>query len=373
MTWPTKKLTDLCDLERGTEPGSAFYVGQSTKTTPFFRVGDLTGKVDALKFVANDNGNLQIVDENEILITFDGTPGIVVRGLKGAIASGIRVIRNVNPEVNGGFLFYSLQTPQIQKTIKAYSKGATIIHASTAIPHLKIPLPPLKTQKQIVERLDKIVAAQKLNDGLIQKTDELFQSVFYEQLSGKEKWDRVELSQVGEIITGTTPSTKKPEYWSGRHMWATPFDMNNDTVMLENTNRKLSDLGYKKIRAVPKNSIMVTCIGATIGKMAMAKEEMATNQQINTIICNKSTEPFFVFCILKSMKRRLVQLGKTTAVPIINKSEFGRLEIPLPPLKTQKQIAAKLSAVQNYKTQLLAQKSKLKELFNSALAKSMKN
>ncbi len=199
--WPTKKLTDVCDLDRGTEPGSAFYIGVSDKTVPFLRVGDLTGKVDAPKFVKNDNGNLQIVNENETLVTFDGTPGIVVRGLKGAIASGIRVIRNIKPEVDEKFLFYYLKTPNVQKTIKAYSKGATIIHASAAIPHIKILPPPLKIQKQIVERLDKIAEAQELNDKQITLADEFFQSLLHKELNPAGKnWKVKKLETLVENV-----------------------------------------------------------------------------------------------------------------------------------------------------------------------------
>ena len=372
MSYPTKKITDLCDLERGTEPGSAFYIEASDKSIPFLRIGDLTGKVNAPKFVKNDNGNLRTINKNETLITFDGTPGIVVRGFKGAIASGIRVVRNIKPEVGEDFLFYYLQTQNVQKTIKAYSKGATIIHASTSIPYIKIPLPSLKIQKQIVERLDKIVEAQKLNNDLIQKSDELFQSLLHKELDPAGKnWEMKKLSEVGEIITGTTPSTKNSDYWNGEFLWATPTDIKENTFMLVDTPRKLSREGYKKTRPVPKNAILVTCI-ASIGKMALAGKEMATNQQINSIVCNKGSDPFFVFFSLQKGKKKLINLGKTTAVPIINKSEFGRIKIPLPPIQTQKQIVVKLSAAQDYKTQLLTQKLKLKELFNSVLSKSFR-
>ena len=235
----------------------------------------------------------------------------------------------------------------------------------------KIPLPPLQIQKQIVERLDKIAEAQKLNDELIQKSDELFQSLLHKELNPTDKnWEVKKLNELGEIVTGTTPSTKNSEYWNGEFLWATPTDIKKDTFILTDTPKKLSREGYEKTRPVPKNSILVTCI-ASIGKMAISGKEMATNQQINSIVCNKDNDPFFVFFSLQKDKKKLISLGKTTAVPIINKSEFGRIKILLPPLQTQKQIVAKLSAVQNYKKQLLGQKEKLKELFDSALAESM--
>ena len=281
-----------------------------------------------------------------------------------------------------------------------------------------IPLPPLEIQKQIVERLDKIAEAQKLNDELIQKSDELFQSLLHKELNpagltptlikrhtnkleyvgmsgsrsktpadasalvktsedkkamaGKKDWEIKKLSEVGEIITGTTPSTKNREYWNGEFLWATPTDIKENTFILTDTPKKLSREGYKKTRPVPKNAILVTCI-ASIGKMALAGKEMATNQQINSIVCNKDNDPLFIFFSIQKDKKKLISLGKTTAVPIINKSEFGRIKIPLPPLGAQKQIVTKLSAVQGYKQRLIEQRKKLKELFDSALSKSMNN
>ena len=266
------------------------------------------------------------------------------------------------------FIYYLLQTKRLPRL--AIVTGVPGINRTT-LANISIQLPPIQTQKQIVERIDKIVEAQKLNDDLIQKSDELFQSLLHKELdpAGKD-WDVKKLSEVGEIITGTTPSTKNSEYWSGEFLWATPTDIKENTFILTDTPKKLSRAGYEKTHPVPQNAILVTCI-ASIGKMAIAGREMATNQQINSIVCNKNSDPLFIFFSLQKDKKKLISLGKTTAVPIINKSEFGRIKISLPPLKTQKQIVAKLSAVQDYKTRLLEQKAKLKELFDSVLHQSM--
>lgn len=265
------------------------------------------------------------------------------------------------------FIYYLLQTKKLPRL--AIVTGVPGINRTT-LANINVQLPPVASQKQIIERLDKIAEAQQLNDDLIQKTDELFQSLLHQELNPAGKnWGVKKLSEVGEIITGTTPSTKNREYWNGEFLWATPTDIKENTFILTDTPKRLSREGYERTRPVPKNAILVTCI-ASIGKMAIAGKEMATNQQINSVVCNKENDPFFVFFSLQKDKKKLISLGKTTAVPIINKSEFGRIKIPLPPLETQKQIVTKLSAVQEYKTQLFAQKSKLKELFDSALAKS---
>ena len=189
MTWPTKKLGEVCELIRGSEPGSESYFDETKGgRIRFIRVGDISGKVDQPKFIDKKLSNLVVVNPDEILISFDGTPGIVAKGWSGAIASGIRVIRNIKPEILREFLFYYLQTFEPQKVIKSYTTGVTILHASRAIPHIKIPIPPLKIQKKIVERLDAIKKAQELNDKQIVLAEELFQSVFQKEFKNKERW-----------------------------------------------------------------------------------------------------------------------------------------------------------------------------------------
>ena len=353
-SWPTKKLGEICDLERGTEPGSAFYTEASNKSIPFLRVGDLTGKVDAKRFVKKSNNNLQVVNKNETLITFDGTPGIVVRGFSGAIASGIRVIRNLKPEINGDFLFYYLQTPVVQKTIKAYSKGATIIHASAAIPHIKISLPPLKIQKQIVGRLDKIAEAQKLNDELIQKADELFQSLLHKEIQSQKGWETKKLEEIVDI-----------NYGKG----------------LEKSYRKENGKYYAYGSNGPvyrTDKILIEELTIIVGRKGGAGLLWMTEEPswpIDTTFYlrvkdRSNTDLNFLYFSLQT--KNLPKLAIVTAVPGINRSTLYNVKISLPPLKIQKQIVEKLSAVQNYKKKLLEQKQKLQELFESVLNKSFK-
>ena len=355
MKYPTKKLGEVIEISYGK--------GLSKDS-----------RVDSGKYFAyGSNGPAYRTDESLtkgeiIVIGRKGTAGALYFISEPCWPIDTTFFAKAKDNVSIKFIYYLLQTKRLPRL--AIVTGVPGINRTT-LANISIQLPPIQTQKQIVERIDKIVEAQKLNDDLIQKSDELFQSLLHKELdpAGKD-WDVKKLSEVGEIITGTTPSTKNSEYWSGEFLWATPTDIKENTFILTDTPKKLSRAGYEKTHPVPQNAILVTCI-ASIGKMAIAGREMATNQQINSIVCNKNSDPLFIFFSLQKDKKKLISLGKTTAVPIINKSEFGRIKISLPPLKTQKQIVAKLSAVQDYKTRLLEQKAKLKELFDSVLHQSM--
>jgi len=364
-SWPTKKLGELVVfLDNQRKPINDEERQKRIGPYPYYGANGQVGWIDGFIF---DEDLVLLAEDGGYFGSKDRSIAYRISG-KTWVNNHAHVLRVIKKIAETGFIHYKLMFYDI----KPYITGSTRAKLNkSAAEKIKIQLPSLQIQKQIVERLDKVARAQKLNDDLIQKSNELFQSLLHKELDPAGKnWETKKLSEIGEISTGTTPSTKNREYWNGEFLWATPTDIKVNTFILTNTLKKLSREGYKKTRPVPQNSILVTCI-ASIGKMALAGKEMATNQQINSIVCNKKHNPFFVFFSLQNIKNKLIQLGKITAVPIINKSEFGRIKIFTPPLKTQKQIVEKLSAAQNYKTQLLAQKLKLKELFNSALAKSL--
>lgn len=380
MPHPTKKLGEIARIFSGSSAPQDEKYFKNGKY-PFVRVFDLATPRSGTELVeTRDYVNelaiteLNLVEAQKGAIVFPKSGASILNNNRAMLGTNAYIVSHLSAiEVDEdlavrNWVYYFLSKFDMGKLVS--DPGYPSLNIS-AIEKIKIPLPPLAIQKQIVERLDKIAEAQKLNDELIKKTDELFQSLLHKELNpaGKD-WEVKKLNEVGEIITGTTPSTKNREYWNGEFLWATPTDIKENTFVLMDTPKKLSRGGYERTRPVPKNAILVTCI-ASIGKMAIAGKEMATNQQINSIVCNKNSDPFFVFFSLQKDKKKLISLGKTTAVPIINKSEFGRIKIFLPPLEIQKQIVTKLSTVQNYKKQLLEQKAKLKELFDSALGKSM--
>ena len=105
----------------------------------------------------------------------------------------------------------------------------------------------------------------------------------------------------------------------------------------------LSAKGFSKTRALPKGSVLVTCIGSTIGKMGMATKEMSTNQQINSIVVNDNSDNEFVYYAIQSAFPRYLSSIAVQAVPIISKSSFELLPNQRPCLQEQKKIGKFLS------------------------------
>ncbi len=148
----------------------------------------------------------------------------------------------------------------------------------------------------------------------------------------------VKISEIGRVITGKTPKTSQKEYWNSNDIpFIKPTDFNKDINILSYSNY-VSKEGSKKVTIVPKNSVLVTCIG-TIGKVASNNIDVATNQQINSIVPNSKI--YYKYLVYQMLKKRdyLIHISNAPVVPIINKTTFENISIYLPTLTKQKKIA----------------------------------
>ncbi len=163
------------------------------------------------------------------------------------------------------------------------------------------------------------------------------------------EWKMVTIGSLGKIVTGMTPGTKNKENYGNDFLFLTPSDDMEQRFVGE-TKRKLSSVGVKIVqnKVLPKNSISISCIGSQLGKVVITKKETVTNQQINSIIPYDNVDYMFLYYSMLIAGKKLNYLSKTsTAVPIINKTEFSEFEILLPPLSEQKLIANILSSFDN--------------------------
>ena len=140
---------------------------------------------------------------------------------------------------------------------------------------------------------------------------------------------RVKIKELGDIITGNTPSKKNLEFWDSNDICFVKPDIIADGCItaIEKSNEYISETARSKARVVKKDTIFVTCIGS-IGKIGIAEEgEYAFNQQINAVVPNsKINARYLAYAILYS-KPQLAAIANSAVVPIINKSQFGDFEI----------------------------------------------
>ena len=158
-----------------------------------------------------------------------------------------------------------------------------------------------------------------------------------------DTWQWIEISQIGNIETGTTPSKKDKSNYGVDFPFYKPTELEAGINVRESRER-LSKKGIKKARLLPKNSILVTCIGATIGKTGIIRNEGASNQQINSIIPVGSINPNFVYyqVICPFFQNQIIKRSSSTTLPILNKSRFSKLLFALPSQKEQNRIVEKI-------------------------------
>jgi len=175
------------------------------------------------------------------------------------------------------------------------------------------------------------------------QTKKLIPELRFPDFVDELEWEEKTIDSVGDVITGGTPSKDENEYWGGDFVWITAQDFK--TKYITKSALKLTQKGKKKSRVIPENSVLVTCI-ASIGLNGINKVECATNQQINSIVCNSENYFEFIYYAISHNADRLKSLAGQTAVPIINKSTFEKFTIQKPKSTTEQQkIADCLSSI----------------------------
>ena len=261
---------------------------------------------------------------------------------------------------------------------KASTSGSTMLHLTkSGMEKLEISLPPIDEQKTIASILASVDKAIEKTESQISKLQDLKKGMMQELLTkgiGHTKfkdspvgripvgWEVKKIANLGGILTGRTPKTSELNYYGGQIPFISPADLGNKSY-IDETKTYLTPDGLNQTRKLTKNTVLVTCIGSTIGKTGITAKTCATNQQINSIIC-KENDYRFVFQLMTFHRDLLRSLAGTQAVPIVNKNLFSSILVQSPPLAEQQKIASILSSIDSkieVKQQKLQQTQNLKK------------
>ncbi|SOE23135.1 type I restriction enzyme, S subunit [Spirosomataceae bacterium TFI 002] len=230
--------------------------------------------------------------------------------------------------------------------------------------HQEFLLPPKDQQAKLAELLWAM-------EDMLEKEKEVLEKLEVNKKANlesffKENTNEQQLKNLGQIVTGSTPSTKKSEFWDGNIQFVTPADI-EDQIEIRKTERYISKEGLDVTREIPANSVMVVCI-ASVGKMAISTEICATNQQINTIIPHKDIGPKYLFNTLSIFKHKIISRAAKSVVPILNKGDFSLIKFPVLEKGERDslvQVADRFDlSIQNLKIKLLSTHTLQKSLIN---------
>lgn len=180
----------------------------------------------------------------------------------------------------------------------------------------------------------------------------------------KQGWEYKKLGEIGNIVTGSTPSTKDESNYSPReYCFVKPSDLpSQGIVLIEETEYYVSRKGLSKSRVLPTGSVLVSCIGS-IGKIGILTKEACSNQQINAIIPKNDIDSKFIAYSIYAYRFLLESIANAPVVPIINKTDFSKIQIPLPPKSTQLSIVSELDKINEL---IRLKKEQLKDYDNLA-------
>ena len=289
-------------------------------------------------------------------------------------ADGVKILLPIS-QINSKFFSYQLQSIKLRDL--GYARHFRLLKEKT------IQIPPIEQQKEIAEILDQafesIDKAKANIEKNIENAKELFQSKLNQMFSQvKEGWVSVSLKNIGIIQTGSTPSTKDKSNYGNHIPFVKPPHFNKNGTL--NTGESmLSESGLKKSRLIKANSVLMVCIGATIGKTAFTEQDICTNQQINALTSNDNYIPKLLYygMISPTFQNKVKSEGRSSqaTLPIINKSKWSNLEIILPQnISKQKEIVETLDIMYNHIQSLLPsyeeELKNLEELKKSILRKA---
>ena len=195
---------------------------------------------------------------------------------------------------------------------------------------------------------------------------------------------RYAISEIGDIISGATPKTTVPDNFGGEIPWLTPADLSGYTEKyISHGARNLTQQGYDSCSThlIPAGTVLLSS-RAPIGYVAIAKNEICTNQGFKSIVPKAFVNSEFLYYQLKSLKNTLQNLGSGTTFKELSAKKLATVQVVIPSLEEQKSIVSKIeelfsrldasvAELQTAKEKLkVYRQAVLKEAFDSVQANS---
>ena len=386
MKWPVATIGEVCEVVSGATPKTGrpeFWDGNVPWVTPkdLSELGQkhLSDTLRQITKAGLKSCSARMLPAQSVLFSSRAPIGLVaINTLPVCTNQGFKSLVPRFDLVSPDFLFWWLKAQE--KHIQSKGRGATFKEVSKKIVEdLQIPLPPLAEQKRIARILDAADALRAKRREALAQLDTLLQSTFLDMfgdpVTNPMGWDTSALGEVGEVITGNTPSRKHPEYYGEDIEWIKSDNINDPSFVLTEAEERLSVAGKAVARTSPRGSILVTCIAGSpscIGNAAIADREVAFNQQINAFVPGERIALWFAFGMFW-VGKRLVQSASTSSMKgMVSKSAFSTISIPIPPTSLQSRFAAIGESVEHQKASQRAHLAKLDTLFASLQSRAFR-
>ena len=350
------------------------------------RISDISNEskyLDSTKQKLSPEGisNSRYVERGNLILSICATVGKPkITKIEVCIHDGFVVFENL--KVNKDYVYSYLLWIENDWS-KEGQTGSQMNLNTTIVGSTCIPLPPtLEEQRRIAGALSDMDELISSLEKLIEKKKAIKQGAMQELLTGKtrlpgftqqpgykptevgvipEDWGVVKIFQIAIIQTGSTPSTADSSNYGKDFLFVSSYDLGKSKYIYK-TEKGLSEKGFSISRQFPKDSILFTCIGSTIGKVGIANEILTSNQQINAIFPNDFYNSNYLYYYLDLISPTIRKSASEQAVPLINKTSFGGIKITFPSIEEQQAIARVLSDMDEEIQQLQTKVKKYRKL-----------
>ena len=307
-------LRELADIQTGpfgSQLHKEDYVENGTPIVTVEHLGNKDFSEQNLPRVSNsDKERLKkyVLKEGDIVFSRVGSVdrcSYVDKTHEGWMFSGRCLRVRPNTEIDSEYLYYYFCLDEIKEFVRNIAVGATMPSINTKLlGEVTVRLPNLVQQKKIVDVLSaidgKIKVNRKINDNLEQQAATYFQELFIN--NANPVWQISTISDLGTVVGGSTPSKTKPEYYTNNGIaWITPKDLSiNKSKFISHGENDITELGLKNSSAtvMPKGTVLFSS-RAPIGYIAIASNEVTTNQGFKSVIPYSEIGTAFVYFFLK--------------------------------------------------------------------------
>ena len=280
--------------------------------------------------------------------------------------------------VDEDFIYYLVCSPLVREpAIKSMvgSSGRQRVQTDV-VQNLEIMVPDYEEQKQISGILksldDKIVANTEINKNLEQQAEALFHSLFVEDVN--PIWKEGVLSDLGTVVAGGTPSKTKPEYYSKKGIaWITPKDLSlNKSKFISHGEIDISELGFSKSSAIkmPTGTVLFSS-RAPIGYIAIAANEVTTNQGFKSVVPNENIGTAFMYYLLKFLLPTIEGMASGSTFKEISGAGMKSVPVVIPDNETIDKFNAFCTPIFKQQEVLEAENSRLVDIRDALLLKLM--
>lgn len=384
-----KTLEEL-SVSKGEYGGGFSAVERFNGAPRYVRITDITSEGGLNDDIKAPSGEIQewqkyILKEGDLLFARSGaTVGktFLYKNVYGpCIYAGYLIRFRINQQIAfPQYIYYYTKTNDYNAWVenKQNVVAQPNINAKQYGSELKIPLPPLETQKKIAAILDEADKLRQLNRQLIEKYDALTQSLFLEMfgdpVTNPKGWEKVKLEKISKITSGSTPSRNDESNFKGKIPWVKTGEVNGTTIY--DTSEKISEeaLNNSSCKLYPRGSIIIAMYGQgkTRGKCGILGIEAATNQACAVIPPSDKVNFSYMLSLLKLCYSDLRDLGRGGNQPNLNTGLIKKYEVINPPFKLQNEFEELFKKTENQKAQAQASLQKSEALFQSLLQRAFK-